>query len=142
MPAAAYNKFNQFVGDLALARLNLATDALKVMLSNTQPVATNSYYADVVATELAAGAGYVAGGANVTTTSATNTSGTVKLILQPVTFTATGTMGPFRFAILYDVTPVNKTLLGWFDYSAAVTLLSGDSFQVQFDTVAGALTIA
>lgn len=144
---AAFNKFNQFVGDLANGKYNLASDALKVMLTNTAPVATNAVYADVSGTELANGNGYTTGGAAVTTTSDTDTSGTVKVILQPVTFTsATGTMGPFRYAILYDTTPTTplKPLIAWFDYGSSISLngASGESFQVAFDTVNGAFTIA
>ena len=141
---ATYNKFNQFVGDLANGKYNLGTDALKVMLTNTAPVATNAVYADVSGTELANGAGYTTGGAAVTTTSDTDTSGTVKEILQPVVFTATGAMGPFRYAVLYDTTPTTplKPLIAWFDYGSSVTLASGETFTVGFDTTNGAFTIS
>lgn len=145
---ATFNKFNQFVGDLANGKINLASDALKVMLTNTAPVATNSYYSDVSGTELANGNGYTTGGAAVTTTSDTDASGTVKVILQPVTFTsATGTMGPFRYAVLYDSTPAlasAKTLIAYFDYGSSISLngASGESFQVAFDVVNGAFQIS
>ena len=141
---ATYNKFNQFVGDLANGKYNLGGDALKVMLTNTRPVATNAVYADVSGAELANGNGYTTGGAAVTTTSDTDTSGTVKEILQPVVFTATGAMGPFRYAILYDTTPTTplKPLIAWFDYGSSVTLASGETFTVGFDTTNGAFTIS
>ena len=141
---AAYNKFNQFVGDLANGKYNFAGDALKVLLTNTAPVATNAVYADVSGTELANGNGYTTGGAAVTTTSDTDTAGTVKTILQPVVFTATGAMGPFRYAVLYDTTPTTplKPLIAWFDYGSPVTLASGETFTVGFDTTNGAFTIA
>jgi len=114
------------------------------MLTNTAPVATNAVYADVSGTELANGNGYTTGGAAATTTSDTDTAGTVKVILQPVVFTATGAMGPFRYAILVDTTPTTplKPLIAFFDYGSSVTLASGETFTAGFDTSAGAFTIA
>ena len=68
---ATYTKFNQFVEDLCKGVHNLATGTLKIMLTLTAPVATNSVKADL--TEIAAGNGYTAGGTAIT---ATLTNGT------------------------------------------------------------------
>jgi hypothetical protein len=57
---SAYNKFNQFVEDLAKGKHNLNSDTLKVMLSNVAPVATNSIKSNL--TDISAGNGYTAGG--------------------------------------------------------------------------------
>ena len=57
---AAFNKFNQFVQDLANKVHNLGADALYVGLANTAPVATNTVWANI--TEISAGNGYTAGG--------------------------------------------------------------------------------
>jgi hypothetical protein len=57
---ATFNKFNQFVQDLATKVHNLNSDTIKVMLSNTAPVATNSVKANI--TEITAANGYPAGG--------------------------------------------------------------------------------
>lgn len=139
---ASYNKFNQFVADIANKNCNLGSDSLKVMLTNTLPVATNAQYSDISASEVANGNGYTTGGTASTLTSSTQSSGTYKLILQSVTFTASGAVGPFRYAVLYDSTPTTKTLIGWWDYGSSISLASGDSFTVQFDGTAGVLTIA
>lgn len=61
MPTAAFNKFNSFVEAVAEKAHNLGADTLKVMLTNTAPVATNTKYADISATELANGNGYTTG---------------------------------------------------------------------------------
>ena len=39
---AAYNKLQQFVADLANGKHNLGSDVLKVGLTNSAPVATNT----------------------------------------------------------------------------------------------------
>lgn len=137
-------KFNQFVQDLANKKHDLSADSFKVMLTNTAPVATNSVYGDISSNEVANGNGYTTGGGAATITSSTQTSGTEKWILQPVVFTASGAVGPFRYAVLYNTTPVSplKPLILFWDYGSSVTLASGDTFTVAFDATAGVLTIA
>jgi hypothetical protein len=139
---AAYNKFNQFVQDLANKVHNLGSDSLKVMLTNTAPVATNAVKADI--TEISAGNGYTAGGNALSTTSSSQTSGTEKLIVADSVFTATGAVGPFRYAVVYNDTPTSpaKPLIGWFDYGSSISLANGDTFTVDFDNVNGLLQIA
>ncbi len=139
---ASFNKFNAFVQDLANGVYNLGSDTLKVMLSNVAPVATNHLLADL--TEISAGSGYSAGGTTTTTTSSTETSGTEKLIVGNVVFTSSGTIGPFRYAVLYDSTPTSplKPLIGWWDYGSEVTLNSGDTFTWTPDATNGVLQLA
>lgn len=140
---AAFNKFNQFVGDIAVKVHNLSSDAVKVVLTNTLPTAANALYSDVSGTELANGAGYLTGGSAPTVTSASQTSGTLKYILQPLVFTASASMGPFRYAVLYNTVPTSplKPLIAWWDYGSSVTLASGETFTVNFDTTNGVLQI-
>lgn len=137
---ATFNKFNPFVEALAEKVHNLETDTLKVMLSNTAPLATNGVKADI--TEIAAGNGYTAGGATVTITASSQTSGTYKLVGNDVVFTATGAVGPLRYAVLYNSTPVAGNLIGWWDYGSSVTLASGDTFTVDFDPTNGILQLS
>lgn len=140
---AAYNKFQTFVEFLAEAKINLESDTLKVMLTNTAPVATNSLKANI--TEIAAGNGYVAGGTQAIVSSSTQTAGVYKLVLADVVFTANGgSIGPFRYAVLYDDTPTNPLdpLIGWFDYGASVTLADGESITIDFDATNGVLQLS
>jgi len=141
---AAYNKINIFVQDLANKKHDLSADTFKVMLTNTAPVATNAVYADVSGAELANGNGYTTGGTAATITSSTQTSGTEKWILQTVVFTASGSLGPFRYALLLNVTQTTplKPLIAWWDYGSSITLASADTFTVAFDGTNGVLTIA
>lgn len=134
---AAFNKFNTFVLELTKAGHNLSTDTLKVLLSNTLPLATNAATADI--TQIANGNGYVTGGSTAAFVSNTQTSGVQKLILSNVVFTATGAVGPFRYAVLTDST-TNK-LIGWWDYGSAITMANGDTFTVQFDGTNGVVSI-
>ena len=140
---ATFNKFNQFVEYLAEKVYNLETDTLKVALTNTAPVATNTVFANI--TEISAGNGYSAGGTQATLGSSGQTSGTYKLVLNDVTFTAAGgSIGPFRYVVLYDDTPTSPAdpLIGWYDYGTNLTVTSGNSFLVDFDGTNGVLTIA
>lgn len=140
---ATGNKFNQFVQNVNNGAMNLGTDALKIMLTNTLPVATNAVYGDVSAGDLATSNGYTAGGASVTVSSSTQTSGLYKLLgsVASPTWSATGSVGPFRYVILYDTTPTSplKPLICWWDYGSALTLNSGDTFTVTFDPTNGIL---
>jgi hypothetical protein len=139
---ATFNKFQSFVEYLAEGKINLEADTLKVALTNTAPVATNSVLADI--TQIANGNGYTTGGTASTVSSSAQSSGTYKLVIADVVFTATGTMGPFRYAVLYDDTPTSPTdpLIGWFDYGASISLAMGESITVDFDAVNGVLQLA
>ncbi len=136
---ASYNKFNNFVQALGTAGISLSTAAYKVLLTNTAPVATNSVYSDISAAQVANGNGYTTGGSTATYTSWSNSSGTSKLILQDVVFTATGAVGPFRYAVLYDAT--STTLIGWWDYGSSISLANADTFTVDFDQSGGIFTL-
>jgi hypothetical protein len=139
---AVFNKFNSFVEALAEKKHDLGADTLKVMLTNSAPLATNSLKANL--TEITAGNGYTAGGSIASITSSTQTTGTYKLVLgDPTTWTATGgSIGPFRYAALYNDTATNDELIGWWDYGSSITLATGESFAVDFDPTTGVLTIA
>ena len=137
---AVFNKFNSFVEALAEKVHNLGADTLRVMLTNSAPLATNTQFSNL--TEIAAGNGYTAGGTTATITSSSQTSGTYRLVLADVVFTATGSVGPFRYAVLYNDTATNKELIGWWDYSSSITLATGETFTVDFDPGTGVLTLA
>lgn len=137
---ATFNKFNSFVEALAEKVHNLGADTLKVMLTNSAPAAGNSVKADI--TEISAGNGYTAGGASVTISSSAQTSGTYKLTLADVVITASGgSIGPFRYVVLYNDTATNDELIGYFDYGSSISLAAGENFTVDFDASTGVLTI-
>lgn len=140
---AAFNKFNSVVEYLAEGVFNWQSDVIKCLLTNVAPVATNTVKADL--TEIAAGNGYSAGGATVTVSSSSQASGTYKLVLADVVFTASGgSIAAFRYVVLYDDTPTSPAdpLLGWYDYGSSLTLASGESFTVDFDATTGAIQLS
>lgn len=142
---ATYNKFNVFVENLMNKVMDLfgspIGDTLKLMLSNTAPVATNSVKADI--TEIAAGNGYTAGG-EVVSSNGTRSGGTVTLDGDQVVWTASGgSIGPFRYVVLYDDTPTSPAdpLVSWWDYGSSLTLANGETFTVKFNNVSSDGTI-
>lgn len=140
---ASFNKFQITVQNLGRGVHNLNADTLKIMLSNVAPVATNAVKADI--TDIGAGNGYVAGGSSIAGTGFVGTSGTAKLAGTNVVFTASGgTIGPFRYVVMYDDTPSSpsKPLLGWWDNGSAVTLNDGDTFTVAFADPTALITLA
>ena len=139
---ASYNKFQVAAENLPEGVHNLGADTLKVMLCLTAPVATNTVKANL--TEISAGNGYTAGGPTPAISSSAQASGVYKLVLADVTITASGgSIGPFRYVVLYNDTPTSPAdpLIGWYDYAAALTLADGESFLIDADPTAGVLTI-
>jgi hypothetical protein len=132
---AAFVKYQQFVEDLGNKVHDLVgtNDTLKVMLSNAAPnVGTHAVRADV--TELSTGGGYTSGGADVQN-DGTESGGTLTVTGVDVVFTASGgTIGPFRYAILYNDTPTSPAdpLIGYWDYGSSITLADGETFTVDF----------
>lgn len=137
---ASYNKFNLFTQDLCEGVHNFKSggQTFNIMLTNTVPVATNHLYGDISGTELASGSGYTTGGTS-SAMSDTSTSGTEKVLGTNVTFTASGSVGPFRYVVVYNTTPTTplKPLVAWFDFGSSITLSSGDTFTVSFDGTNG-----
>ncbi len=139
---ASFTKFNSFVQDLGRKVHNLHTDVLKVLLTNSAPLAANTVKANL--TEIGAGNGYSAGGTSIATgQDYTQVSGSGKLQATDIVFTASGgSIGPFRYAVLYNSTATNSELIGWWDYSASITLLTGETLTVDFDGTNGIFAIS
>ena len=138
---ATYNKFNQFTKDLIDAKHNFGSHVFKVMLTNVAPAATNSVKADI--TDLATGSGYTAGGTATTITESTS-SGVAKVSGTDVVFTSTGTIGPFRYAVLYNstqTTPLNPLVAYW-DYGSSISLGNTETLTVSFDATNGIFQIS
>lgn len=137
---ATFNKFNQFTKDLVDGVHDFDNHTFKVMLTNTAPVATNSVKANL--TEISAGSGYTAGG-TATTISTSTSGGVAKVTGTDVVFTSSGTIGPFRYVVLYNDTPTSPAdpLIGYSDYGSSITLNNGETFTVDFDGTAGIFTV-
>jgi hypothetical protein len=144
---ASFVKYQTFAGDLAgkvhdlLGTAGSGADTCKVMLSNTAPnVSTHTVRADV--TEISGGNGYTSGGSAATNVGSAS-GGTFTLSGTDIVFTASGgTIGPFRYAILYNDTPTSPAdpLIGYWDYGSSITLADTETFTVDFG--ASILTLA
>lgn len=140
---ATYEKFQQFVEDLAHKEHDFSVDVFKVMLSLVAPVATNSIRGNL--TEISAGDGYTTGGETPSVTSSGHTTGTYKLVLADVVWTASaGTFADFRYASLYNdsTTAPADALIGFHDYGSTVDLGAGETFTWDASPSNGILTLA
>lgn len=130
---AAFNKFEAFSEHLAEKVHDLNADTLKIYLSNTAPdAAADAVKADLA--EISAGNGYAAGGDDVQNATS-RSGGTTSITGTDVTVTASGgTVGPFRYVVLYNDTPASPAdpLIGWWDYGSSITLADGESFTTDF----------
>jgi hypothetical protein len=125
---ATFNKFNSFA-EVLVEPINLGTDQFVIALTNTAPTASNSVLTDITQisyTNLSS--------RNVTTTSSSQTSGTYTLVLADLVLTASGSVGPFRYVVLYDDTPTSPAdpLVGWWDYGSSITMANAETFTVDF----------
>lgn len=108
-------------------------------LTNTAPNATDATLSQIIEVSYAN-----LSSRNITTTSSAQTTGTYKLTLTDLVLTASGAVGPFRYIVIYNDTPISPAdpLIAYYDYGSAVTLASGDTFTLDFDATNGFLTIA
>ena len=129
---ATGNKFNSFVENLAEKVHNLGSDTLKVALTNSAPVATNTVLANITEvsyTNLSS--------RTLSVSSSSQTSGTYKLVISDLVLTATGAVGPFRYVVIYNDTATNDELIAWYDIGSAVTMANTDTVTLDFDGTNG-----
>lgn len=121
-----FNFVDSFTGYLAEGMINLRRDALKIVLTNVSPSTSDQFFSDL--REITPGNGYPAGGVPVTAVFVGRISSSYKVVLQDKTITATGPIGPFRYAALVDTTPTAppKPIVGWWDYGEAESVDSLD----------------
>ena len=129
---ATGNKFNSFVEALAEKVHNLGSDTLKVALTNSAPVATNTVLANITEvsyTNLSS--------RTLSVSSSSQTSGTYKLVIADLVLTATGAVGPFRYVVIYNDTATNDELIAWYDIGSSVTMANTDTVTLDFDGTNG-----
>ena len=133
MPTASYNKFTPAVENL-LEGINAGSDTWVVKLATAVNQAAGTI------TEVANGNGYTTGGNTATTSSATQSGGTYKLVLgSPATWTASGAGFSFQYAVLVDST--TSTNVGYWDYGSSQAVASGETVTVTLDGTNGVFQV-
>lgn len=135
---AVFVKYYCSVEDLPEKVHNFGSDTLKIALTDTTPTLTHTTLSQIG--ELSAGNGYPAGGGTVTVTASSQTTGTYKLICNDVVFTASGgSIGPFRYAVLYNETA--NRLIGYWDVGTETTVTNGNTYTCDFDATNGVVQV-
>lgn len=113
--------------DTIKAALTTSSQALSASFSGSS---TDARYADL--TNEATGTGYTAGGQALSSTTLSQSSGTVTYDAADLTWSAL--TSTFKYLVLYDDTAANKDLIGFWDLntSGSVTL-SGSDLTITFD---------
>lgn len=135
MPTSAYNKFNDYSEQKNKGVHQWGTHTFKLAFTNTAPVATQTGWNTTDHPAPAAASGYTAGGYTVTT-AISETGGTTTVTGTQVVVTASGgSIGPFRYAVLYNDSAASpaKAAVCWFDYGSSITLADGESLTFKFN---------
>lgn len=133
---AAYVKFEAFSEGLVKGEHVFGTHTFKVLLALDAPSAAGDTNKADLTSELGTGSGYTLGG-TASATTVSRAGGTTTVDAANVVFTAAGgSIGPFRYAVLYNDTHASDALVCYWDYGSNVTITDGNTFTV--DTGAGA----
>jgi hypothetical protein len=142
MPASTFTFYQDFKEQLGRGVHNLASDDIKVALTNTAPnYATHTVLADI--TQIGTGGGYTGGaggGVALTGKSWTETGGTGTFTHTDLVITASGgSIGPFRYLVYYNNTAASDNLIGALDYGSSITLT--DTENLTADITGSAFTV-
>ena len=126
-------RFNTFLKAVHEKKHNCASDQFKIALTNAVPSASNSVLANISQISYTN-----CSSRNITTTSSTQSSGKYKLVFADLELAASGgTVGPFRYAVIYNDSASNKELVGYYDYGSSITLNDGETITIDFDGTNG-----
>ena len=139
---ATYNKFNQFVVDVAHKAHDLSADQLRVALSATAPTATMKVLIDLTGEIDYTNLGAPTARDLVTTSSGDqDVLGQYDLILEDLVLSATGPVATFQYVVVYNSTAVGGPLIGWYDNLTGVTLANAETFTINFTDLQRLLSI-
>lgn len=125
---ASFIKFYPFVEALAEKKHDFSTDTLKVALTNVAPALTNSQLSNI--TEIS----YTnCSDRTLITNSSSQSGGVYNLVLDDLTLTASGSVGPFRYIVIFNETSTNDLLIGYSDYGQSITLADGEYILIDFN---------
>lgn len=131
-------RFDCFAVDIAHKKHDFSSDTLKLLLTNTEPSATDLVKSDL--TEIAATGGYVAGGLTIPVASSSQTAGAYRLAVSDAVLLAAGAAIPsWQWAVLYNASSPSQPLMLSYDYGSTVSIPDGGGFRFSLDTGGGVI---
>jgi hypothetical protein len=132
---ATFQRFKFFLRGLCLKEHDLSVDTLKIYLSNATPDQNGHMDKSEIA-EISSGSGYTAGGVTLSKSLSTGLA-TVWLYANanPSWTASGGSIGPFRYAILYNDTHASDRLIGYWDRGSSMTLADGETFTLDLGNI-------
>lgn len=134
---ATYTKIDSFIENLAEGLINLGGTGLTVALTNTAHTAAWDELADLTQISYTNLSSRV-----LTVGSSTQTSGTYKLVVNDLTLTASGAVGPFQYVYIYDDASTGDKLIAYYTLTSAVTMANGETILLDFDGSTGVIQLA
>lgn len=139
MPSSALTLFQSAPEALAEKKINLASDTFRVALcaaANAPVAGTDEVLADLTAASLTNLAD-----SSLTVASSAHSGAVYTWDLADKSLTASGgSVGPFRYIVVYSDTATNDDLIGYLDYGSDITLADGETLTVTFNA-SGVITI-
>jgi hypothetical protein len=144
MPSSTFSFFHDFSEQIGKGVHDFSSHTFKAALTNTAPTAaTDDELADI--TQISASGGYTAGaggGYSLDGVTWAQSSNVAKLTITDEVITASGgSVGPFRYVVIYNDSSTGDKLVGFLDYGSALTLADTESLTLDFDGTNGLLTI-
>jgi len=129
MPSSNFTYFQAFTEAVAEKKHNLGADTLKVALcaaANAPSASGDAVLADLTAVSLT----YLLDAA-LSVSSSSQSGGTYQAVISDKTLEASGgSVGPFRYVVVYNDTATNKDLIGYWDYGSDITMADGETLLV------------
>jgi len=134
---ATYTKIDSFIENLAEKMIDLGGTGLTIALTNTAHTSTWDELADLTQISYTNLSSRV-----LTVSTSAQTSGTYKLVLNDLTLTASGSVGPFQYVYIYDDASTGDKLIAYYTLPSAITMSSGETLLLDFDGSTGVIQIA
>jgi len=141
---ATYQKAQDYAEQVNKGVHIWGSHTFKAAFSNTTPnLTTMAVLADI--TQISTGGGYTGGaggGLTLDTVTLTESAGTAKVTIADEVFTASGSVGPFRYIWIYNdsATSPADALVCVYDYGSSITMSNGETFTIDFDGTNGLWT--
>lgn len=141
---ASYQKAQDYAEQVNKGVHIWGSHTFKAAFSNTTPnLATMTVLADI--TQISTSGGYTGGaggGLTLDTVTLSETTGTAKVTIADEVFTASGSVGPFRYVWIYNdsATSPADALVCVYDYGSSITMSNGETFTIDFDATNGLWT--